>query len=134
MSFACLHLSNRDACLQGRAQFQVYQRYLALAFAAVQGSGQLFFLRQFAPDFSPIWFASNLSVLVAGAMVLIYVRPPAASTTCSTCSPCTLQQRPPCGCSHPCTCASAVSPSPSSRALLRDIQSVSCSSAVIGGI
>lgn len=63
------------AAWQGRAQFQIYQRYLALAFAAVQGSGQLFFLRQFAPDYSPLWFLSNLSVLVAGAMVLIYVCP-----------------------------------------------------------
>ena len=61
--------------LQGRAQFQIYQRLLALAFAAVQGSGQLFFLRQYVPEYSPLWFVSNLATLMAGAMILIYVRP-----------------------------------------------------------
>lgn len=62
-------------CAQGRARFQIYQRLLALAFAAVQGSGQLFFLRQYVPDYSTLWFASNVATLMAGAMVLIYVRP-----------------------------------------------------------
>ena len=74
-----IYLLLTEELLQGRSRFQLYQRLLALAFAAVQGSGQLFFLRQYVPEYSTLWFISNVATLMAGAMVLIYVRLPTPS-------------------------------------------------------
>lgn len=73
--FMCIF---HNACLdqlQGRARFQLYQKLLALAAAVVQAVGQLTYIRPFVADWDVTWLACNSLTLVAGAMVLIYVRP-----------------------------------------------------------
>ena len=57
----------------GRRQFAQYQRYGALAFAAVQAVGQCLYLRPFVEDFSPAWLATSSLSLTAGAMVLVWL-------------------------------------------------------------
>jgi len=63
---------------QGRAQFELYQKLLALAFAVVQAIGQLSLLRPYVADWSPGWLLDSTVTLVAGAMILVHARPPLA--------------------------------------------------------
>lgn len=46
----------------------------AFAFAVVQAVGQLTFIRTYVEDYSSLWFATSTLQLVAGAMILVYVR------------------------------------------------------------
>ena len=62
--------------LQGRARFQLYQKLLALAAAVIQAVGQLTYIRPFVADWDATWLAVNSLTLVAGAMILVHVRPP----------------------------------------------------------
>lgn len=60
---------------QGRAQFELYQKLLALGFAVVQAIGALSLLRPYVDDWSTGWLYTSTVTLVAGATVLTYVRP-----------------------------------------------------------
>jgi len=60
---------------QGRAQFELYQKLLALGFAVVQAVGQLSLLRPYVADWSPGWLLDSTVTLVAGAMILVHARP-----------------------------------------------------------
>ena len=60
---------------QGRAQFELYQKLLALGFAVVQAIGALSLLRPYVDDWSAGWLYTSTVTLVAGATVLTYVRP-----------------------------------------------------------
>ncbi len=61
--------------VQGRAQFELYQKLLALGFAVVQAIGALSLLRPYVDDWSAGWLYTSTVTLVAGATVLTYVRP-----------------------------------------------------------
>lgn len=62
------------APLQGQARFQLYQKLAALGFAVVQSVGQLTYIRPFVNDFSTEWLVINSLTLVAGSMILVWVR------------------------------------------------------------
>lgn len=67
----------RSVCigpLQGQARFQLYQKVAALGFAVVQSVGQLTYIRPYVNDFSTQWLVINSLTLVAGSMILVWVR------------------------------------------------------------
>ena len=62
--------------MQGRQQFELYQKWATLAFAFVQAFGQLTYIRPYVTDYNPTWLFSSVVTLAAGSMMLTYVRSP----------------------------------------------------------
>ena len=73
----CTGIQGFDACsalyMQGRARFQLYQKLLALVFAAGQGWVALLYVRPFVPNFGAEWLIDSLATLVAGSVILGFV-------------------------------------------------------------
>lgn len=72
-AFPSLKKLQREEGPQGQSRFQLYQRGLALAFAAAQAAGQLGYVRPFVEDWSPQWALASGASLVAGAMILVHI-------------------------------------------------------------
>jgi len=63
----------REEGKAGKDKYEMYQKYLALAFAVVQSIGQLSYLRPYVDDFSTAWFVQSTVLLTGGAMFLVYL-------------------------------------------------------------
>lgn len=64
------------ACiLQGRARFELYQRLVALIFAAAQSWGALLFVRPYVADFGGSWLFESMLTLIVGSVIMNHVRP-----------------------------------------------------------
>ena len=72
-AFPSLKKLQREEGPQGQSRFQLYQRGLALVFAAAQAAGQLGYVRPYVEDWSPEWALASGASLVAGAMILVHI-------------------------------------------------------------
>ena len=72
-AFPSLKKLQREEGPQGQSRFQLYQRGLALVFAAAQAAGQLSYVRPYVEDWSPEWAIASGASLVAGAMILVHI-------------------------------------------------------------
>lgn len=59
--------------LQGRARFELYQRVIALVFAAAQSWGALLFVRPYVADFGGSWLFESMLTLVVGSVIMNHV-------------------------------------------------------------
>lgn len=72
-AFPSLKKLQREEGPQGRARFTLYQKLAALAFAVVQATGQLTYIRPYVDDWSIDWLAGGVLTLTTGAMILVHV-------------------------------------------------------------
>ena len=72
--------------MQGRARFELYQRLVALVFAAAQSWGALLFVRPYVAEFGGSWLAESMLTLIVGSVIMNHVRPLPAVHAQSTCS------------------------------------------------
>eukprot|EP00889_Picochlorum_renovo_P001329 jgi/Picre1/28359/NNA_003765.t1 len=72
-AFPSLKKLQREEGPQGRARFTLYQKLAALAFAVVQSTGQLTYIRPYVDDWSIDWLAGGVLTLTTGAMILVHV-------------------------------------------------------------
>ena len=72
-AFPSLKKLQREEGPQGRARFTLYQKLAALAFAVVQSTGQLTYIRPYVDDWSLDWLAGGVLTLTTGAMILVHV-------------------------------------------------------------
>ena len=61
--------------MQGRQQFELYQKWATLGFAIVQAFGQLSYIRPYVDDYNPSWLFSSIVTLTTGSMILTFVSP-----------------------------------------------------------
>lgn len=72
-AFPSLKKLQREEGPQGRARFTLYQKLTALAFAVVQATGQLTYIRPYVDGWSAEWLAAGVVTLTTGAMILVQV-------------------------------------------------------------
>ena len=72
-AFPSLKKLQREEGPQGRARFTLYQKLAALAFAVVQATGQLTYIRPYVDDWSIDWLAGGVLTLTTGAMIMVHV-------------------------------------------------------------
>ena len=72
-AFPSLKKLQREEGPQGRARFTLYQKLAALAFAVVQATGQLSYIRPYVDDWSIDWLAAGVLTLTTGAMIMVHV-------------------------------------------------------------
>ena len=72
-AFPSLKKLQREEGPQGRARFTLYQKLAALAFAVVQATGQLSYIRPYVDDWSVDWLAAGVLTLTTGAMIMVHV-------------------------------------------------------------
>lgn len=72
-AFPSLKKLQREEGPQGRARFTLYQKLAALAFAVVQSTGQLTYIRPYVDDWSIDWLAGGVLTLTTGAMIMVHV-------------------------------------------------------------
>jgi protein transport protein SEC61 subunit alpha len=72
-AFPSLKKLQREEGPQGRARFTLYQKLAALAFAVVQATGQLTYIRPYVDDWSVDWLAGGVITLTTGAMIMVHV-------------------------------------------------------------
>ena len=59
--------------VQGRARFELYQRLVALVFAAAQSWGALLFVRPYVADFGGSWLFESMLTLIVGSVIMNHV-------------------------------------------------------------
>mmetsp|Transcript_6373 Transcript_6373/g.17644 ORF Transcript_6373/g.17644 Transcript_6373/m.17644 type:complete len:595 (-) Transcript_6373:64-1848(-) len=72
-AFPSLKKLQREEGPQGRARFTLYQKLAALAFAVVQATGQLSYIRPYVDDWSVDWLVAGVITLTTGAMIMVHV-------------------------------------------------------------